>query len=944
MATPKNPCTGLTTKRNDNQITFSWLLPAGQTKPTGTLQYKILTAGKEAKKVGYKTVTIKKNADTGSMDTSYALTLDRTLYIPAKSTSLDAIVWRVKMAGFSYSEEFTYGFDYPSKPTLWTSGTSILWSTSQNSVSNNIWFQDVEYQTTNSGSSNQPDWTAASVSAGTGQASGSQSFSDSNGYRHFRARVRSVHGVSEWAYIYKNCSVPASVSSVEGTLSGDVLTVSFISTSGAETADIYYTTGKPGSNFSCPVGANWTLGHTCRNVNSGSNTASFNITPPSTNQGLWIRIDLNNASHVTEGTVVYVTNGGLTDPVITAFSIDITAKTITIDFTETSDIAGVKVSALDSNGTTLKTVAGTTGTVTCDYALTDKIEQQQFGIYAYYEGGGIKAQSQTVYQSVEAALPTAPVNLTVAKTGTAGKVILSWENRWGYANGTVIAWADDPDAWMSTSDPNEYDVKGQVESYYVIELETGKKWYFRIRSVHFAENDSDKDFYGPWCETTAVIDLSEVPDKPAIWLDKAIIAPGDAVTVNWGYLTNDGTEQSNVTVYVDNVATYEIEGTVQSYTFIPEWENGTSHSIKVRTVALSGQMSEMSDAKTVAVADALVTTVTTPFINGKLTAMPLNFTAVGAGLGGKTIVSIIRDGNYVAGRPDESKTDGFDGETIFTGSYTGNVTNETITVDDLIGKLDEGCDYKFVVVISDNLGQTVTDETDFTVEWDHQPEIPSASVEVEGRICKITPIAPENAVETDTCDIYRLSNDKPVLIIKGAAYGETYVDPYPASGGGYRVVDITANGDYIGEIYPAWVDYEHGLNFSDMIFEADGYEISLPYNITLQSGWKKDFERTVYLNGQIQGDWNPGVTRDSTYNTVILKSDNERMEQLRELAEMNSICHVRTPEGSSFAADVEVSESGSYDSLLISYDISAQRIDPEGLDGMTLAEWEEGEG
>ncbi len=938
-----NPCTGLTTKRNDSQITLSWLLPAGKTKKKGTLQYKILTGGKAANKVSYKSVTINKNAGTGIMDTSYILTLDRTKYIPSKNTSLDAIVWRVKMEGFSYSEVFTYSFGYPSKPTLWTSGTSILWSTPENSVSNNIWFQDVEYQTTNSGSSGQPDWTAASVTSGTGQASGSQSFSDSTGYRHFRARVRSVHGVSEWAYIYKNCSVPPSLSGVSGKLSGDVLTVNFISSSGVETADIYYTTGKPGSNFSCPVGANWTLGYTCRNVNNGNNIVSFNITVPTANQGLWIRVDLNNASHTTEGAVVYVTNGGLSDPVITAFSIDITAKTITIDFSETSTISGVMVAAVDSNGTILKKVAGTAGTVTCDYALTDKIEEQQFGIYAYYEGNGVSAKSQVVIQSVIASLPSAPTNLTVIKTGTAGKVILSWTNRWGYANGTVIAWADDPDAWMSTSDPNEYEIKGQVESYYVIDLEPGKKWYFRIRSVHFAEDDTDKDFYGPWCETTAVIDLSEVPDKPAIWLDKAIIAPGDAVTVNWGYLTNDGTEQSNVTIYVDNVATYEVEGTVQSYTFIPEWANGTSHTVKVKTVAMSGQMSELSDAITVAVADALVTTVTTSLTNGKLTTMPLTFSAAGAGLGGKTIVSIIRDGSYVAGRPDESKSDGFDGETIFTKSYTGNVTNANITVEDLIGKLDEGCDYKLVIVISDNLGQTVTDETRFTVEWNHQPEIPSASVIVDGRVCKITPIAPESAAQTDTCDIYRLSNDKPVLIIKGAAYGETYVDPYPASGGGYRIVDITANGDYIGDIYPAWVDYEHGLTFADMIFEADGTEISLSYNITLQSSWKKDFERTVYLNGDTQGDWNPGVTRDSSYTAVILKGDNEQMKLIRDLAEMSGVCHVRTPEGSSFAANVDVSESGSYDSLLISYGISVQRIDPEGLDGMTLAEWEEEE-
>ncbi len=67
------------------------------------------------------------------------------------------------------------------------------------------------------------------------------------------------------------------------------------------------------------------------------------------------------------------------------------------------------------------------------------------------------------------------------------------------------------------------------------------------------------------------------------------------------------------------------------------------------------------------------------------------------------------------------------------------------------------------------------------------------------------------------------------------------------------------------------------------------------------------------------------------------------MKLIRDLAEMSGDCHVRTPERSTVAANEYVSESGSYDSLLISYGISVQRIDPEGLDGMTLAEWEEEE-
>ena len=68
-------------------------------------------------------------------------------------------------------------------------------------------------------------------------------------------------------------------------------------------------------------------------------------------------------------------------------------------------------------------------------------------------------------------------------------------------------------------------------------------------------------------------------------------------------------------------------------------------------------------------------------------------------------------------------------------------------------------------------------------------------------IVKITPTVPDGyTAETgDVCDIYRLSVDRPALIVRNAIYGITYVDPYPAFNehGGHLVVAKTANEDYI---------------------------------------------------------------------------------------------------------------------------------------------------
>jgi hypothetical protein len=211
----------------------------------------------------------------------------------------------------------------------------------------------------------------------------------------------------------------------------------------------------------------------------------------------------------------------------------------------------------------------------------------------------------------------------------------------------------------------------------------------------------------------------------------------------------------------------------------------------------------------------------------------------------------------------------------------------------------------------------------------------------------ITPIAPDNYAEGDVCDIYRISTDKPALIVEGATFGETYVDPYPGFGDfcGHRLVTRTANGDYItrdNEL--AWFlcdsDVDDILEEDAMIIDVNGNQIELPYNIELQNTWTKDFKRTTYLGGAVQGDWNPAVTRDTTANTVILRGrDLDKQISMRGLAGYAGLAHIRTPDGSSMACDIQVRETSSYQNKRVSYSLSIKVIDPPAPEGMLLADW-----
>ena len=960
----KGKCTGLSISRYNNVMTFRWSLPTkyGGTG-TGILKYKIVTGNNDASKVSFVSV------DLAAQTTSYALTLAGSSYYPSTDKVLKSVIFKVRMGkaeNYDYSDECTYTFVLPNKPTLKYIGSSgFQWSAPDYTATDKMWFQDVEYQTVNTPQSADPNWAASSVTSGTGSSAGTQSFSDTSGYRHFRCRVRTIGGASAWATINPlvfnppgNVVTPKTVKYSGGTVSMTLSQYTF----GAQEVEVQYAIETPDVGYSCPSSASWSSGQVVTLNTTGSETGApasavaFNVGTIPVNKALWVRTITRRGGGAVTSTAFYVENGGFSAPTINSFSIDTANKTVSFTFTNNSGVSGTRTEAVDSALNMLGYTSASSGNLVCPWAPTASTPSPQFGLRVVYTNSSITVKSPIVWQNTATNLPTAPTGVSAGEVGSEsapsgtgsgektknGKVLLRWTTTWTYANGAIISWADDPDAWESTSPPSEFEVHGMVNSFYVTDLEYGKKWYFKIRSIHWAEDNDDVDSYGPWCGAMIMVDLSETPDKPGIWLDVSTITTDKSVTVNWDYMSGDGTDQEGAEIYVDTEM-YSIEGRAQSYTFNPTWAIGSTHNISVRTISASGKKSPASDAITVTVAALPSPTITTSWggLSGTVTAMPMTYSVSGAGLGGYITVTITRINPFVEERPDGSKKDGFVDEVIFSKTHMGDVTNAQITVNDLIGHLDDGQVYNFIVTVTDGYGQTVTSKGVIVIAWSHQPDIPEVTVEAVGNICKIMATAPDGAVESDKVDIYRLSKDAPVLIVKGGEFGETYVDPYPASKGGYRAVDMTANGDYRGADKPAIMDVDHGLVIDDIVLTVPGYgEVNLPYNITLQSEWAKDFERTVYLNGSIQGDWNPGVTRDVSIDTVLLKDD-PLIEGIRHIAELDEVCHVRTPDGSSYDANIQISETGSYDTYMTQYTLKALKIDPEGLDGITLAEWED---
>lgn len=334
-----------------------------------------------------------------------------------------------------------------------------------------------------------------------------------------------------------------------------------------------------------------------------------------------------------------------------------------------------------------------------------------------------------------------------------------------------------------------------------------------------------------------------------------------------------------------------------------------------------------------------------------LKQMPLSVTATGAGVGGVTTLAVERAEDYRIDRPDESHADGYEGETVFLYSQTGE-DQINANADSLIGALDDGAKYRIVATVQDGLGQSAEDSIDFEVHWTHQAVIPEANVVIddENLVAKITPVEPTGALAGDTCDIYRLSADRPELIVQDAVFGQTYVDPYPAIGefGGHRVVFKTMNGDYITEDNQmAWIDFgeedDDILDLDYHVIDFDGTRIVLNYNVDLSSQWDKDFTETKYLGGSVQGDWNPAVSRSGSISaTAITITDQDMIRDMRRLASYSGLCHVRTKDGSSYAADIQVSEDRSHEDYdkIATFSMTVTRVDPERLEGLPLEVWQ----
>ena len=872
------------------------------------------------------------------------------------------------------------------------------------------WCSDLQFQTIlvkeSSGSGPDQDWKTSALGWETGIVGvdshkviteDTALLADASYTRWFRIRSRGPAGASEWRYASHVYAKPYQAKIYSATLTdtnsgGYMCRVEWEAQKNSahpiDRVTVEYAFAVPVAGMNCPTSPGWQTADVVADT-AGNDAVSFSIgAVVEEDQCLFVRVNTTHDRQTTEGVPKMVTAGPLRDPSGLVVSLDGTTRLARVDADNDSQnpdayIAVVYSTSDDPDGYICGIIPREDGYTTVKVPEAVAGQEVVFGVYTVV--GEYEAISRAdevtrfaINEIIRSAnivqsggdIPLAPSNVSLSMTDIPGTIRVTWNWSWLTATAAELSWADHADAWESTAGPTTYVINNtHAAAWNISGLAVGKRWYVRVR---LTSGSGDGKTYGAYSDIAA-IDLSSAPSIPVLTLSDSVITEDGSVTASWSYSSTDGSEQAFA-----EIAEVTTNGATVTFTPIAStqsamhltinaaevgWQSGETHALVVRVVSASGRRSDgWSDPVFVSIADPLSIAITQTSLEEitvtedsttrtvtALTEMPLTITVTGAGAGGTTSVIIERADAYQVDRPDETQFRGYEGETIAYLSYMGE-GQATIDAETLVGSLDDEASYRIIATVQDGLGQSAEIVQEFEVHWTHQAAMPAAAVTIDetNLVAIITPTA-EDPEEGDTCDIYRLSVDKPELIYPDATFGTKYVDPFPAIGeyGGHRVVYKTANGDYItADNELAWIDLREAdgdsLETDYTVIDFGTGRILINRNLDISNTWTKDFEETKYLGGSVQGDWNPAVSRKATVATVAVSIlDQETIQAMRRLAVYAGICHVRTSDGSSYAANVDVSDS--YDHKngrnVISYELEINRVDPEGYDGMPLADW-----
>ena len=529
------------------------------------------------------------------------------------------------------------------------------------------------------------------------------------------------------------------------------------------------------------------------------------------------------------------------------------------------------------------------------------------------------------------------------------------------STGTELSWADAEDAWRSTEPPDTFeftwsdgsytDTSGTTSVTYrdsatitIKKLELGQMVYVRAR--RYLDNEDGRT-YGAYCNTKCQMPSSAEEAEPeSVTLSlPGFVAEGGSALASW---TLGSTKQQTMwRLLTGGDKVIEANSGIANSYQIPYDRLASlaeNNTLDVRVSVSTGGGWITSDARTLVIVAAPTLSLTVPS-SGTLTALSNATFTLASNKAVRIVASIVANG--IGGQSAAGIIDQYEGDVVW--SYDGDPlwtknsnTSYSVSIPFTDCKsLKDGSTYTIAVqAVDDSTGLKSPEATgNFTVAWSHQavaPEgctvTPSDTIDADGvRTIKATlvTVAPSGASSSDRYDIYRMTGDGATLIGGGYPSGKTLVDEYAPYGSGmdlfYRFVMRTADGD------EQLADIHYALNVGVLRFDWPYGSLELPYNIEVGDGYKKFTQQRLHLDGVNNVYWNNGVTRTAKYTSQLVRlSSQEQVSAARQLARYPGSVFVRTPDGSAFEADVQITDM-STNYPLETFSISVTEVSPSGL-------------
>lgn len=362
-------------------------------------------------------------------------------------------------------------------------------------------------------------------------------------------------------------------------------------------------------------------------------------------------------------------------------------------------------------------------------------------------------------------------------------------------------------------------------------------------------------------------------------------------------------------------------------------------SVSFNVQASTGSGFVVSESIEVSILDAPMLAVTA---SSTLTAQPVTFDATVSTLCDLVVIVTSQgaSGQFPTGLLRQTS-----GDTIHSDVYVpewswdsvNDVWRATITLPGGLDFWDLG-NYTLSVTAVDRATGLKSGEIqhNFSIAWAHQAPDPFDYVtltpidtvddnDIHHQAVQIYLTPPATSATTDVYDIYRLTGDGAHLI--GESFPLTFVamDEYAPFGDDltlyYRIAVRTVDGDV------EFSDIEYVQDGSKIRFDWSAGTLELPYNLSVGDKYKKAMTTREHMDGGIDGYWNQNITRTASLKSdVIQLTMQDEIDAARQLAHYAGPVFVRTPDGSAYEADVQVSDLSS-DGTLTSIAIDATEID-----------------